>query len=308
MRCFAVLGCALLLAAAPFAQEKTVIAHRGASGYLPEHTLEAYVYAHAAGADYIEQDVVMTKDGELVCLHDVTLEKTTDVEDKFPDRKRDDGHWYAADFTLAEIKQLQAQERLPRRFPFAKSDFEVPAFREAIELIQGLNKSTGRNAGIYPELKQPSWHAAQGLPIEAPFVAIVREYGYDDPQARIFVQCFEAGTLQELRNEMGLRAPQVFLMGDDEGSRWLTAEGLAEIAGFANGIGPDKQCIEKDPGLVERAHAHGLVVHPYTIRADAVPRAYANVEAELRRFYFDYGVDSLFTDFPDKAVAVLRRP
>lgn len=306
MRCISILGCAFLLAISSPVQEKSVIAHRGASGYLPEHTLEAYAYAHALEADYIEQDLVLTKDGELICLHDITLEKTTDVEEKFPDRKRDDGHWYAADFTLAEIKQLQAQERLPKRFPFGKSDFEVPTFREAIELIQGLNKSTGRSAGIYPELKQPSWHAAQGLPIEGPFVAILREYGYDDPQARIFVQCFEAETLQKVRGEMGLRAPQVFLMGDDEKSRWLTDEGLAEIAGFADGIGPDKQCIEKDPDLVKRAHAHGLVVHPYTMRSDAVPRAYANAEAELRRFYFEYGVDGLFTDFTDEAVAVLR--
>ncbi|HNR30022.1 MAG TPA: glycerophosphodiester phosphodiesterase [Candidatus Hydrogenedentes bacterium] len=308
MRYVLITLCALLLAAPVLAEGKIVIAHRGASGYLPEHTLEAYAYAHAVGADYIEQDLALTKDGELVCLHDVTLDKTTDVAERFPDRKRDDGRWYAADFTLAEIKQLQARERLPKRFPVGKSDFEVPTFREAIELIQGINGSTGRDAGIYPELKQPSWHAAQGQDIETPFVAILREYGYDAPDARIYVQCFEVNTLKKLRHEMGLRAPQVFLMGDDPSSRWLTDEGLAEVAEFAEGIGPDKQAVEKDPDLVKRAHARGLVVHPYTARSDAVPRKYADAQAELHAFYFEYGVDGLFADFPDHAVAALRAP
>ena len=291
------------------AGDKIVIAHRGASGYLPEHTLESYSYAHASGADYIEQDVVMTKDGELICLHDIHLEKTTDVEERFPDRKRDDGQWYAADFTLDEIRQLSAHERLPRRFPVGKARFQVPTFREAIELIQGLNRTTGREAGIYPELKEPAWHAAQGLAIEAPFVAILREYGYTSRESKVFVQCFETAPLKKIRTELGLNVPQIFLFGGDKSQdRFTTDEGLAEIAQFAEGIGPEKRRIELDPTLVPRAHAHHLLVHPYTMRSDLLPRAYATPEAELRTFYFEYGVDGLFTDFADLAVAVIRNP
>lgn len=302
-----VFTCSVFAALSALAQEKAVISHRGACGYLPEHTLESYAFAYAAGADYIEQDVALTKDREFICLHDIHLEKTTDVEVKFPDRKRDDGKWYAADFTLDEIRQLRAHERLPKRFPADKSRFEVPTFREAIELIQGLNRTTGRNVGIYPELKNPSWHTKHGLPMEEAFVAILAEYGYTSRDSNIFVQCFEPGTLKKLRLELKLESPQVFLMGDDKSQDALvTDEGLAEIATFAEGIGPDKNRIETDPDLVARAHAHGLVVHPYTMRSDLRPRAYATPEDELKKFLFDHGVDGLFTDFPDTAAEVIR--
>jgi glycerophosphoryl diester phosphodiesterase len=295
----------LLMATGAASAAPIVIAHRGASGYLPEHTLEAYAYAHALGADYIEPDLVRTKDGAFIALHDIHLEATTNVEEAFPDRKRDDGRWYAADFTLTEIRQLRAHERLPRRFPQDKSDFRIPTFQEVIELVQGLNASTGREAGIYPELKDPAFHAKAGLPMEEAFLAILAAYGYQGPQAKVYVQCFEPGPLKKMRKELASTLPQIQLIADAQ-SELLSEEGLARIAEYAEGIGPDKSLIEKDPDIVKRAHAKGLLVHPYTIRRDMKPPKYADTFAELRQFYFVYGVDGLFTDFPDDAARVIR--
>ena len=289
------------------ANEKIVIAHRGASGYLPEHTLEAYAYAHAEGADYIEPDVVLTHDGAFICLHDIHLESTTNVEEVFPDRHREDGRWYAADFDLAEIKQLDAHERLAKRFPQGRSRFEVPTLAEMIELVQGLNTTTGRNAGIYPELKAPAWHRAAGLPMEEAFLALVGSYGYSGKNARIYVQCFEPESLIRMREELKSDLPQIQLANSDATAQaLLSEEGLRKIATYANGIGPAKALIEQQPDLVPRAHALGLKVHPYTFRADQVPQSYASFEMELQRFYFEYDVDGLFTDFPGRSVAVIR--
>ncbi len=286
---------------------KIVIAHRGASGYLPEHTLPAYTLAYGMGADYIEPDLVLTRDRRLVCLHDIHLEATTNVEQVFPDRAREDGRWYAADFTLAEIRQLRAVERLDGRFPRGKSRFGVPAFAEAIEMIQGLNAGTGRTVGIYPELKAPSWHRAEGLPMEEELLAVVERYGYRQDGAPIFVQSFEEESLKRLR-QLGSALPHVFLMADAERYRpFLGTEGLAGIAAFADGIGPAKTMIERRPDLVERAHAAGLTVHPYTFRADDVPERYGSHEEELEHYLFTLGVDGVFTDFPDRARAVLTR-
>jgi len=282
------------------AESQIVIAHRGASGYLPEHTLEAYAMAYGLGADFIEPDVVLTKDGHFICLHDIHLDATTDVEEAFPNRGREDGRFYAADFSLAEIKSLRAEERLKKRFPKGRSSFEVPTFREMIELIQGLNESTGRVVGIYPELKQPSWHAKEGLPMEAAFFAVLKEYGYTEEDSPIFIQCFEAEPLQTLREELGCRAPQILLMGAGK----LEDEELRTITSYADGIGPSKRMIESDPGVVARAHKIGLQVHPYTFRADQVPSKYPDIAAELKTFFEEYGVDGVFTDFTDIAKRV----
>lgn len=284
-----------------------VIAHRGASGYVPEHTLEAYAMAYAMGADYIEPDLVRTKDGAFICLHDIHLEGTTNVEQVFPDRKRDDGKWYPTDFTLEEIRQLNAHERLPGRFPEGKSDFEVPTFEEMIELIQGLNAVTGRDVGIYPELKGPSFHAKEGLAMEEPFLAILKKYGYEGPDAKVFVQCFEDEPLRKMRHELGSKLPQVMLIGGGAGRRWLSEEGIADIVTFANGVGPSKGLIERDPDVVKRAHDAGLVMHPYTLRADDIGRGYDSFDAEVEAFYKKFNVDGLFTDHPDKARAFLDK-
>lgn len=281
-----------------------VIAHRGASGYLPEHTLEAYAAAHAMGADYIEPDLVLTKDKVFICLHDIHLESTTNVEQLFPDRHREDGKWYAADFTLAEIKQLQAEERLENRFPQGTSDFEVPTFEEMVELVQGMNKTTGRTAGIYPELKNPSWHRKEGLPMEEAFLAELKKYGYEGPDAKIYVQCFEGETLKKLR-DLGCTVPMIHVMGGSQ-KNLLTEEGLKEVATYAQGVGPDMRMVLADPDLVKRAHAAGLQVHPYTFRVDMTPPVFDTFDAMLGRFYEDYEIDGAFTDFPDKVVHFLR--
>ena len=162
---------------------RIVIGHRGASGYLPEHTLESYALAHGQGADYIEPDLVRTKDGAFICLHDIYLDATTDVATAFPGRARADGRYYAADFTLEEVRRMRVHERLDRRFPRGVSRFSVPTFEEMIELVAGLNRTTGRRAGIYPELKQPAFHRAAGMPMEEAFLEIVRRHGVGGPDA-----------------------------------------------------------------------------------------------------------------------------
>jgi len=303
--------------------DKIVIAHRGASGYLPEHTLESYVMAYALGADFIETDLALTKDGIFVCVHDIYLEYTTNVKEVFPDRARKDRHWYVADFSLEEIKQLNVHERarangiayFPSRFPLSLSKFEIPTFREMIELIQGLNKSTGGNAGIYPEIKKPGWHAQQGLPMEEALLEILNQYGYKGREAKIFIQCFEVEPLKKLRFELGTDLPLVLLTwetiwnygGDVKPfSAKLTEDILDEIAIYADGIGPYKNRIEVNPVIVQWAHERGLVVHTWTMRVDSLPVQYQTFNEELFQFYIIYKVDGLFTDFTDRTVQFLR--
>ncbi|HOC73295.1 MAG TPA: glycerophosphodiester phosphodiesterase [Candidatus Hydrogenedentes bacterium] len=289
------------------AADPVVIAHRGASGFLPEHTLEAYAAAHALGADYIEQDLVRTKDGAFICRHDIHLDDTTNVAEVFPDRKRKDGRWYAADFTLAEIRTLRAVERLPNRFPRGAADFRIPTFEEAIELVQGMNKTTGREAGIYPELKNPAFHRGEGLPMEEAFLEICKKYGYAGKSARIFVQCFDPGPLKRMRGELGSELPQIHLISDSKiQDALVTAENLAKIAEYAEGIGPDKGRVLADPELVKRAHAAKLLVHPYTLRRDEIGKGFASFDDELRAFFVEYGVDGLFTDYPGDAARFVQ--
>jgi len=303
--------------------DKIVIAHRGASGYLPEHTLESYAMAYALGADFIETDLALTKDGVFVCIHDIYLDYTTNVKEVFPDRARKDRHWYVVDFSLDEIKQLNVHERarangiayFPSRFPLSFSKFEVPTFTEMIELIQGLNKSTGGNVGIYPEIKKPSWHTQQGFPMEEALLEILNRYGYKGRDAKIFVQCFEAESLKKLRFELGTDLPLVLLTWETiwnyEGdvkpfSTELTEDILDEIATYADGIGPYKDRIKVNPVIVQWAHERGLVVHAWTMRADSLPAQYRTFDEELYQFYIIYKVDGLFTDFTDRTVQFLH--
>lgn len=301
-----VILCALACAGWANAADPIVIAHRGASGYLPEHTLEAYALAYGMGADYIEQDLVLTKDGHFVALHDIHLEGTTNVETAFPERKREDGRWYAVDFTLAEIKSLSVHERLGNRFPAGKAQFEVPTFEEAIELIQGLNKTLGRNVGIYPELKGVAFHRKAGFDVEAKVLEVLTRYGYTGADAQVYVQCFEFDALERLR-ALKTELPLILLISNDKrqaGQR--TKEGLVAVAKIADGVGPSKSIIEKNPAFVRWAHDAGLAVHPYTIRTDDVPKKYTDSDGELAAFYTQYGVDGVFTDFPDRARAFLE--
>jgi glycerophosphoryl diester phosphodiesterase len=311
--------------------DKIVIAHRGASGYLPEHTLAAKAAAHAMGADYLEQDVVLSKDGVPMVLHDIQIDTVTDVAEVFPDRARADGRFYAIDFTLDELRALTAMERadehgeqvFPDRFPRGASSFQIPTLVEEIELIQGLNLSTGREAGIYPEIKAPAWHRAEGQDISAIVLGVLADYGYADLDDPIFLQCFDWNETQRIRGELGWRGRLVQLLGDNEWheapdvdyNALRTREGLAAIAQVAQGIGPSMHHVVSgiDAGgrplvtdLVANAHAVGLAVHPYTFRADALPDYADSLEEALRIFLVDAGVDGVFTDFPDRAVAFLR--
>ncbi|MEA4883911.1 MAG: glycerophosphodiester phosphodiesterase [Clostridia bacterium] len=301
---------------------KIVIAHRSASGYLPEHTLPAVAMAYALGADYIEQDVVLTRDGVPIVVHDIYLEATTDVRQVFPNRGRLDGKYYPCDFTLAEVKSLRACERIDLktnapafsgRFPLGASKFEVPTLAEEIELIQGLNVSTGRNVGIYPEIKGSGFHHQQGFDIEQIVLDVLAKYGYISPESKVFIQSFEPACLKRLR-AMGCTLPLIQLIsGSAEFNALVTPAGLDDIATYANGIGPVTTRIEDSKGrpvdnysLVSGAHQRGLAVHPYTFRKDSMPSCFSSFEEMLRHFYFDIGVDGLFTDFTDIAVRVLK--
>ena len=185
-----------------FAAEPTplIIAHRGASGYLPEHTLAAKALAYAQGADYLEQDIVLSKDGVPIVQHDVTLDSTTDVATRFPGRQRANGSFYAIDFTWAELRQLRLVERFhpktgkavyPQRFPAGVGEFRINTFEEELQFIQGLNRSTGRKVGIYPEVKLAGWHRQQGQDVSKAVLALLGNYGYATKADPCFIQCFE---------------------------------------------------------------------------------------------------------------------
>lgn len=305
-----------------------VIAHRGASGYVAEHTAPAKAMAHAMGADFIEQDVVLTSDDQPVVLHDIHLDTVTNVAKRFPDRKRDDGRYYAIDFALAEIKQLTVNERIdlktgapvyPKRFPQTETELRVLTLGEEIRLIQGLNKSTGRDAGIYPEIKSPTWHRKQGKDISRIVLAELNAHGYTEHSDNVYVQCFEGAETQRLRNELKTKLKLVQLIGNADYSgadltNWdemSTAAGLKDVAKYADGIGPSLQRIVTGKNadssiaftnLVQDAHAAGLQVHPYTFRADSLPPYAENID-ELFDIFVKHGkIDGLFTDFPDLAI------
>lgn len=324
--CVALFAMTLLThAAAP-----VVIAHRGASGYLPEHTLEAKALAHAMGADFLEQDLVLSKDNVPVVLHDIQIDTVTDVAARFPDRKRDDGRYYALDFTVAELKQLRVTERMntktgqavyPGRFPAGKASFQIPTLEEELEFIAGLNKSTGRTVGIYPEIKQPAWHRKQGRDISRVVLPILERHGYRTKSDPCWVQCFEYPEVQRIRGELGWRGRLVMLMGSKKGEdgtdfEYLrTPAGLAELAKVADGIGPSLASIISGKGvadrtvtsLVQAAHAHQLAVHPYTVRTDELPKTVKSVEELHRLIFVEAGVDGVFSDFPDQTVAFVRK-
>ncbi|MDO8541256.1 MAG: glycerophosphodiester phosphodiesterase [Opitutaceae bacterium] len=310
-----------------------VIAHRGASGYLPEHTLEAKAMAHALGADFIEQDLVLTKDDVPVVLHDIYIDTVTDVAKIFPGRKRADGRFYALDLTLAELKQLRVLERFnaktgaavyPKRFASREtpSSFQVSTLEEELQLLQGLNRSTGRAAGIYPEIKKPKWHREQGHDISRIVVPILTRYGYATKADACFLQCFELEEVRRLRGELGWHGRLIMLIeakatGEDgtDYNRLCTAAGIKEIAPLVDGIGPPFGRIAtwstagepKVSELVKFAHAEKLVVHPYTVRIDELPRNCPSADALHQMLFNTAGIDGVFTDFTDVTAAWLVR-
>jgi glycerophosphoryl diester phosphodiesterase len=329
-----------------------VIAHRGASGYRPEHTLESYRLAIEMGAHYVEPDLVATADGELVCRHENEISGTTDVASRpeFAARhttKTIDGvaveGWFTEDFTLEELRTLRARERLPELRPGNTEHdgrFQVPTLREVIALVKHEAAARARRIGIYPETKHPSWFQALGLALEPPLLEELERAGWTDASAPVFIQSFETENLRMLRGMTRVRLIQLMessgrpydftLRGDPRNYADLaTPDGLAEVAGYADGIGPDKALvIPRDAAgrlaapspLVADAHAAGLLVHPWTFRAEnhflpadfhagdpadpAFPRLHGDLHAELAAF-FAAGVDGVFADFPDVALRVL---
>lgn len=307
-----------------------IIAHRGASAYLPEHTLPAKALAHAMGADFIEQDVVLSRDGVPIVLHDIHLDSTTDVAERHPDRARADGHFYAIDFTLAEIQALRAHERrgadgravFPSRFPDGPGLLQVPTLAEEIAFIDGLNRSRGIEAGLYIEMKGSAFHRAEGKDLPAAVLRVLDDAGWGRRVGHVFLQSFEPDALRYLRHELKTPLPLIQLLGDNA---WLedgavdfdalrSDAGLDAIATYADGIGPWLMQLYRGvdangnpllTDLVARAHARGLLVHPYTFRADQLPPGIDSFEALHRLFLRDLGVDGIFTDFPDRS-RVLR--
>jgi len=311
------------------AQTPIVIAHRGASGYLPEHSLPAVTAAHIMKADYIEQDVVLSRDDIPVVLHDIHLESTTDVSDKFPDRARSDGRFYAIDFTLAELKTLHLNERVnsegepvfSERFPAEAPALLVPTLEEEILLIKGLNHTRDHQAGWYIEFKAPQFHRQAGKDLARAVLEVLDRHGLNEVGAKVILQCFDPETLRQLHDQALTPLTRIQLIGDPswddanaaDFAAMLTTEGLTDIATYAQGIGPwINQLFEAGTavpnGLSERAHEQGLLIHPYTLRADSLPAGLADsFEALHEAVFITAKADGAFSDFPDLTKAYIER-
>ncbi len=319
-----------------------IIAHRGASGERPEHTLASYQLAIEQGADFIEPDLVLTKDHVLVARHENDISDTTDIaaHPEFANRratKTIDGHkvtgWFTEDFTLAEIKRLRARERLPSLRGTAHDDqYEIPTFEEILKLLARVNEGRDHRIGVYPETKHPSYFASIGLSHEGPMLALLDRFGYHGRTAPVFIQSFEVGNLKALRAKTDL--PLIQLMDGEGGpadaptlryAAMATPAGLRTVAHYADGIGPNKMMIiartvignlDEPTSLVSDAHAAGLKVHPWTFRRENYflpladkgginPAGHGNLAAEIRA-YLATGIDGFFSDNPREAVATLR--
>jgi glycerophosphoryl diester phosphodiesterase len=279
---------------------KQLIAHRGASGYAPEHTAAAYRLAIAQKADFVEPDLAVTKDNILICLHDDTLERTTNIAEIFPDRasaatdatestRKPGKHWLANDFTLADIKRLDAGKWFNAKFAGEK----ILTFEEMIDLVSG-------KAGIYPELKSPPLYTARGVDMEKLFVSVIRKRSLDTPASLkampVIIQSFDEATVRRVSADLP-SIPRVFLTSKDED---VTETRLKELKAFANGTAPEKFVIARHPELVKTAHALGLTVTSWTFRADDEKKGFATVRDEMSHFLYDLGIDALFTNNPDQ--------
>ncbi len=289
-----------------------VIAHRGASGYLPEHTTEAAVLAHALGADYIEQDCILSRDKVPVVLHDIMLDFVTNVADVFPDRRRDDRHWYVFDFTLDELRQLNVRERYGQagssRFPAGQGYFQIATLREHVELIRGLDHSRGSETGLYIELKQPARHQAEGLDVSTAVLQVLNEFELDGADDRVFLQCFEETELRRLRVDLKCRLPLIQLLKVPP-----NAEQIRECARFVDGLGVSINCVVSgmtkgdDPkpiftDVIRQAHSNAMQVHVWTVRIDRLSQSVDSVDQLLNWLVQDAGADGIFSDHPDAIV------
>jgi glycerophosphoryl diester phosphodiesterase len=274
---------------------KLNVAHRGASAYAPEHTLSAYRLALSQGADFVEQDLAVTKDGVLICLHDPTLERTTNVEQLFPDRAstvtwegKTARSWLANDFTLAEIKTLDAGSWFDEKF----ADERIPTFDEAVALVRG-------KAGLFPELKTPEVYEGRDVDFERLVREALDKHGLrapGDPRTPVILQTFSEVSAKKLA-AMKIGVPVVLLLSNGEG--WDSPSKVKAWKSFVQSLGPNKAILEKTPKLVEWAHAEGMTVIPYTFRSSSTGK-YPSVDAEMDHFLYTLGVDGLFTDNPDR--------
>ena len=311
--------------------KQIVIAHRGASAYVPEHTLAGATMAYTLGADYIELDVVMTKDGYLVVLHDLTLNATTNVEDIFPERVNKKGKYNVIDFNLNEIQSLKVHERLrrnrkdaafPSRFPIKSQLFGVPTLEEMILLVKGLSKSFGRKVGLYIELKAPAFHRKYKFDISEKLLHLLYRHGYKKRSDEVFIQSFDSTTLKSLRFKHKTNIRLIQLIGENKWSlsdtdfNYLQSEeGMKEVAKYADGIGPwinqvvtgiDYLGKPQISNIVANARRYSLLIHPYTFRKDRLPSYVSSFEELLNIFFNDIQVDGIFTDFPDLAVDFIK--
>ena len=309
--CLVLLG---ILSSTVFAAHngKIIIAHRGASGYLPEHTLEAKALAFAQQADYLEQDLAMSKDGKLIVIHDHFLDGLTDVAKKFPNRKRADGRYYVIDFTWPELQTLEMTENFtvkdgkqvavyPNRFPLWKSDFKLHTFEEEIEFIQGLEKSTGKKIGIYPEIKAPWFHHQNGKDIAKATLEVLKKYGYTKKS--------DDWHETEEKDKNGKWVNYDY--------DWMFKEGaMKEIAKYADGVGPGWYMLIDDKNskvgniiytpMVKDIATTKMELHPYTVRKDALPEFFTDVNQMYDALLNKAGATGVFTDFPDLGVQFLE--
>jgi glycerophosphoryl diester phosphodiesterase len=327
-----------------------VIGHRGAPGFLPDHTLQGYRLAIKMGADYIEPDLVSTKDGVLIARHEPNITGTTNVADhpEFAGKKTTkviDGipetGWFASDFTLAEIKTLRAKQPRAGRPTEFDGKFAIPTFQEVIDLAERESDRRGRRIGIYPETKHPTFHQRLGLPLERRLVDTLKRNGLNKRNSPVFIQSFEQANLKQLNTMTPVRLIQLVDANDTDangdptyaapfdrpydwtvsGNPTLTSRtfgyfasdaGLAEIKTYADGISPWKVYIvgtdpdgniKKTTDLIARAHDHGLVIHTWTFRNDALPKAYTGGPIEEYLTFYRLGIDGVFSDFAGTAWA-----
>lgn len=313
----------LLFSTNLFAHNKLVLAHRGASGYLPEHTLAAKAMAHAMGAHYLEQDVVLTRDDVPIVLHDIYLDTLTDVADRFPDRAREDGRYYAIDFTFDEIKQLVATERFsvrdgkqsyPERFPMTHYSYQLHSLEEEIRFIQGLNASTGRQSHVFPELKQTKFHEREGKDIDRIVFELLHKYqlgvSADD---QTMIHSFEPATLRRFREEFGWNGRLELAFGtgvaaDGSDFEYLaTSDGLRELSRYIDSVwAPAGRMFSWNAAgelqvsrFVDDAKSHGLSVFGGVIVRENLPGNFASLDEWHRALFETAGVDGVVTDFPD---------
>jgi glycerophosphoryl diester phosphodiesterase len=298
LRSLLVGGAVLAIAAlARGAAGKQLIAHRGASGYAPEHTEASYRLAIEQKADFVEPDLAVSRDGVLICLHDDTLERTTNVAEVFPDRASKEPigrpnvpHFLANDFTVPEIKRLDAGRWFDAKFAGAR----ILTFEEMVGLVRGTP-----GVGIYPELKSPPLYTSRGVDMEAIFVRTVKKLGLEKPeslrQMPVIIQSFDWDTVRRVAKDLPT-IPRVFLTERDQD---VAEPRLKELAQFATGVAPDKNVIARNPDMVKRAHALGLTVTAWTFRANE-KTAYPSVRDEMAHFLYTLDIDALFTNNPDQ--------